>query len=99
MLAVRTAHVVFTQSFVDRFTLQLTVHHGEAREDVGACAVPQPDDVLDPQLVQHSHQVLADLQWGMIAKITKNGIQDCGSMAKITKNFIQNRNVIKDSLL
>ena len=44
------------------------MHHGEAREDVGAGAVPQPDDVLDPQLVQHGHQVLANLR--EIAKIT-----------------------------
>ena len=39
-----------------------TVHHGKARHDVGASAVSEPDDVLDPQLVQHRNKVLADLQ-------------------------------------
>ena len=37
------------------------MHHAEAREDVGAGAVPQPDDVFDPQLVEHRHEVLSHL--------------------------------------
>ena len=38
------------------------VHGGEAGEDVGAGAVPQTDHHLHAQVVQHVHQVLADLQ-------------------------------------
>ena len=38
------------------------VHGGEAGEDVGAGAVAQPDHHLHAQVVQHVHQVLADLQ-------------------------------------
>ena len=38
------------------------VHGGEAGEDVGAGAVPETDHHLHAKVVQHVHQVLADLQ-------------------------------------
>ena len=38
------------------------VHGGEAREDVGAGAVAEPDHHLHAQVVQHVHQVFADLR-------------------------------------
>ena len=37
----------------------LRVHHGEPGDDVCACAVAERDHVLDPQLIEDGHEVLA----------------------------------------